>query len=163
MFACCMFVPHCTYVCLSSRWFSTCHCTPRPMILIRVRFSLQLFREFVVPILYSNSPPVRRIHPSSCLRVFFFPLTIVQTMPEEWLGELDLCVMEANPLLRECFMYHRSTKTVFAMDSLVYLQPEHVSNAFLGTVLTMAGMYGRVSTLVGSRRALASSVFFVGV
>lgn len=36
--------------------------------------------------------------------------------------------MEASPFLRECFLYHRSTKTVFSMDSLVLLTPEEVPN-----------------------------------
>lgn len=49
-------------------------------------------------------------------------------------------------MFRECFMLHRTTKTVFAMDSLVEMGEANIPHPVLQAGSKMAGNFGRVST-----------------
>ncbi|CAM9378711.1 unnamed protein product [Laminaria digitata] len=46
-------------------------------------------------------------------------------------------------MFRECFMLHRSTKTVFAMDSLVQMGEANIPHPLLRAGSRMAGKFGR--------------------
>lgn len=53
--------------------------------------------------------------------------------------------MEGNPMFRECFMLHRTTKTVFAMDSFVEMGEANIPHPLLRAGSIMSGNFGRVS------------------
>lgn len=48
-------------------------------------------------------------------------------------------------MFRECFMLHRATRSVFAIDGFVNLQAANIPNPILRAAFTAAGLYGRVS------------------
>lgn len=68
-----------------------------------------------------------------------------QSFPEEWRSELDMSILEGNDIFRECFMLHRATKSVFAMDSLVEMGEDNIPHPILQAGFKMAGNFGRVS------------------
>lgn len=48
-------------------------------------------------------------------------------------------------MFRECFMLHRTTKSVFAIDSLVEMGEANILHPLLRAGSIMAGNFGRVS------------------
>lgn len=68
----------------------------------------------------------------------------LQSFPEEWKAELDVSILEGNRMFRECFMLHRSTKTVFAMDSFMQMGEANIPHPLLRAGSRMAGNFGRV-------------------
>lgn len=78
---------------------------------------------------------------ATCPNIYLFS----QSFPEEWRAELDLSILEGNRMFRECFMLHRTTKSVFAMDSLVEMGEANIPHPVLQAGSKMAGNFGRVS------------------
>lgn len=81
-----------------------------------------------------------------------------QSFPEEWKAELDMSILEGNSLFRECFMLHRTSKTVFAMDSLVEMTKEHMPHPLLQAGSMMAGTFGRVSVCVPNMWTMVTAI-----
>ncbi|CAM9145629.1 unnamed protein product [Ascophyllum nodosum] len=67
----------------------------------------------------------------------------LESFPEEWRSELDLSIMEGNRIFRECFILHRATKSVFAMDSLIEMGEENIRNPVLRAGAKMTGNFER--------------------
>lgn len=70
-----------------------------------------------------------------------------QSFPESWKAELDLSILEGNDMFRECFLLHRTTRSVFALDSLVEMGEENIPNPFLRAGSILTGNFGHVSHL----------------
>lgn len=56
-----------------------------------------------------------------------------------------MSILEGNDIFRECFILHRATKSVFAMDSLVEMGEDNIPHPVLQAGFKMAGSFGRVS------------------
>lgn len=73
-----------------------------------------------------------------------------QSFPEEWRGELDLCILQANPWFRESFMLHRASKTVFALASITEMTDANFEHPLLRRIARMTGYMDSVRKRSGS-------------
>lgn len=67
----------------------------------------------------------------------------VESFPESWKAELDLSILEGNNMFRECFLLHRTTRSVFALDSFVEMGEENIPHPLLRAGSIMTGNFGR--------------------
>eukprot|EP00611_Tribonema_gayanum_P005120 TRINITY_DN1437_c0_g1_i1.p1 TRINITY_DN1437_c0_g1~~TRINITY_DN1437_c0_g1_i1.p1 ORF type:complete len:259 (+),score=51.53 TRINITY_DN1437_c0_g1_i1:116-778(+) len=71
---------------------------------------------------------------------------ITKDLTEESLpgsGELEIAVMDASPLLQECYLLHRPTKSVFSIDSFNWITDEHIASSLGGAGIKAVGGYNR--------------------
>ncbi|CAN0400435.1 unnamed protein product, partial [Hapterophycus canaliculatus] len=67
----------------------------------------------------------------------------MESFPESWKAELDLSILEGSGMFRECFLLHRTTRSVFAMDSFVEMGEGNIPNPWLRAGSKMMGNFGR--------------------
>ncbi|CAN0227947.1 unnamed protein product [Ectocarpus sp. 12 AP-2014] len=67
----------------------------------------------------------------------------LESFPESWKAELDVSILEGNGIFRECFLLHRTTRSVFAMDSFVEMGEGNIPNPVLRAASKMSGNFGR--------------------
>mmetsp|Transcript_18566 Transcript_18566/g.26179 ORF Transcript_18566/g.26179 Transcript_18566/m.26179 type:complete len:274 (+) Transcript_18566:44-865(+) len=53
---------------------------------------------------------------------------IEENLPSNWLDELSFSVLNGSYLLKECFLLHKESKTIFTIDSFSIIGEQHIGN-----------------------------------
>lgn len=64
-------------------------------------------------------------------------------------------------MFRECFLLHRTTRSVFAMDSFVEMGEDNIPHPLLRAGSKMTGNFGRVSRNVSALCIVSYSTSYV--